>query len=262
MATGRTLSRWTKVYLNGYTAGAHAKSIGPLITQFEVTDDSALEDSVKGGLPSQVKFGVGTLNALDSAGAALFSDAFNPGTSYNLMIPIGIRGTAAAGDPTYCGRFYMTGDMQESEVGGFVYRTMPFGDWDVANLVDYQKAWGTLIHAYAAETGANSSGTGVDDNYLEASTAFGGYMAYAIFAGNGTATIKVQHSVDEVDGNYADLGGCTSGVLNCVTSQGGIVKTTAKTTTVNRYLRWQLTLGTATTVTFALAFVRSHHATT
>ena len=81
-------------------------------------------------------------------------------------------------------------------------------------------------------------------------------MVYHVFAGDGTATITVEHSVDEVDGNYASLGGCTSGEIDFSSVASGIVPTTANTTTVNRYLRWQISLNGASTVTFALSFIR------
>ena len=72
-----------------------------------------------------------------------------------------------------------------------------------------------------------------------------------------TATIKLQHSNTNVDGDFGDLAGATSGVINCV---GGGVSGIAQTTvteTVERYTRWQIVLGTATSVTFALAFIRA-----
>ncbi len=81
-------------------------------------------------------------------------------------------------------------------------------------------------------------------------------MVYHVFAGDGTATITVEHSVDEVDGNYAALGGCTSGEIDFSSVASGIVPTTAITTTVNQYLRWQISLNGASTVTFALSFIR------
>jgi hypothetical protein len=72
-----------------------------------------------------------------------------------------------------------------------------------------------------------------------------------------TATIKVQHSPDEVDGNYVDLGGCTTGVIDVSTAPiSGVLKTTTNITAVDKYLRWQIVLGTATTVTFVLTFMR------
>jgi hypothetical protein len=47
-------------------------------------------------------------------------------------------------------------------------------------------------------------------------------------------------------------------VIDCATPKFGIIEL-AKTATVGRYLRWQIALGTASSVTFALAFMRAYH---
>lgn len=261
---GRTLSRWTRVYVGGYDLSGYSREIGPLVTQYDVASEAALSDAVKGGLPSHVRLGVGTLNGFmdNTATSGLHVLHSAPGSSYVVQVAIGDRAAPAAGVPVYAGRFYTDAYTFNADDAGLAHVSIPFGDWDIANLVDYQRAWGALLHANSAVTAVNTSGTGVDDNYLGASTAFGGFMAYHVTAGDGTATITVQHSATEVNANYANLGGCTTGSIDCSSVQSGIVTTTAKTTTVNRYLRWQIVFGTATTVTFVLSFHRSHHATT
>ena len=258
---GRTLARWTRVYVGGYDLSGTSRSIGPLITQFETTDEAALDDAVRGGLPAHSKLGVGTLNGfMDNSGLALHALHNTPGSSHVVLIAIGDKAAPAAGVPVYSGRFFQDSYTAESDSDSTSHVSIQFGDWDVANLLDYQNPWGNLLHTHSAETGANSSGTGVE-SLTEASTAFGGYMVYH-GSGDGTATITVEHSADEVDGNYAALGGCTSGELDFSAVKSGIVATTAKTTTVNQYTRWQISLNTATTVTFTLSFHRNYHVTT
>ena len=78
---------------------------------------------------------------------------------------------------------------------------------------------------------------------------------YQVFSGDGTASIKVQDASTNSDVSFADL--LSSGSVNFSTPKSGIVAL-AKTATVKRYVRWQIALGTATTVTFALAFVRGN----
>ena len=108
-----------------------------------------------------------------------------------------------------------------------------------------------MLHTKSAETAANSAtGAGIDNG--AASTA-GGYLAFMGFAGNGTATISIDDSAD--DSSYSALSGATSGELDFSSVQFGLVAL-GTTATVRQYLRWQLALNTATTVTFALAFVR------
>lgn len=257
MATGRTLDRWVELYIDGYELQSYAQSVGPLVTQFDPAPVSGLGDSVQGGFNVHPKISPTAFNAfLQSAaldGSALAGDV---GNAQVITVVIGIRAAAVNGDPCFCGQWYEDTNIVDMGSIGAEYLSMQFGDWDVSALPNYMKSWGKILHVGGAETGANSSGTGVD-NYTEAATAYGGFMVYHRFGGDGTATLKVQHSVDEVDGNYADLGGCTTGVIDMAAAQYGIVETTATTTTVNRYLRWQLTLGTANTVTFGLAFVRA-----
>jgi hypothetical protein len=82
---------------------------------------------------------------------------------------------------------------------------------------------------------------------------------YQVFAGNGTATLKVQDAATNTNPSFADLSGATSGSVNCATPSAGVVAIST-TATVRQYLRWQIVFGTATTVTFALAFVRATYA--
>jgi hypothetical protein len=174
-----------------------------------------------------------------------------------ISVLIGDRAAPVAGNPVFCGQYTQLGYQAETDAGA-VTATIPFGMWEAANLAGYQKPWGNVLLIKTAKTGANSSGTGVDQ--VGGATSKGGYMVFHVFtasAGGHTANIKVQHSVDEVDGNYGDLAGCATGVIDVGTAPiSGIVKTTLHTTAVKQYLRWQIALGTATSVTFALSFVR------
>jgi len=171
--------------------------------------------------------------------------------SHVVMIPIGIRAAPAAGDPVYNGRFYIDG-YESTDDGGASVVNVPFGDWDVANLINYSKPWGILIHPLGAETAVNTA-IGIDDR--GAATALGGYMVYQVTAGNGTATIKVQDAATNTNPSFSDLTGATSGVITAAAGVSGLVAI-GVTADVRRYLRWQIVLGTATTVTFVVAFVR------
>lgn len=257
--TGRTVNKHTRVYINGYDMSGYTHTVGVLGTTFDTENMAAITDAVEGGLPNQPHFSVGPINGVfdntaTSSMHALFSA---PSGSRVIMIPVGMRTAPVAGDPCWSSQNYQTSYLAEAgEVLDTV--TMEFGEWDVDNLVAYQKAWGNLLLPLTAKTGANSS---TSDHDHGAATAFGGYMCYQVTAGaggDGMATITVEHADTDNDGSFAALGGCTSGELDMTNVQSGIVETTAKTTTVNQYLRWQLALsgGGATSVTFALSFVR------
>lgn len=257
---GRTVNRWVRVYIDGYDMSGYSRTIGPLQTEFEEADLTAqMGDAVRGYLPNLCMMSPGTLNAIfdNTATTGLHVVASSVESERVITVAFGDKAAPAIGVPTYSGQFMQAG-YQASEDGGAITATIPFGAWEGASVIGYEKPWGNLLHTLSAATAANSSGSGVDQT--GASSAKGGFMIYHVTtasAAGHTATIKVQHSADEVDGNYADLGGCTTGVIDVGTAPiSGIKATTTKTTTVNRYLRWQIVLGTATSVTFALSFVR------
>lgn len=251
MATGRTLLKWTRVYIDGYSMCGYGRSIGPLLQEYEEADLSGWCHDVKGYLPNRARLGVGEFNVvLDSTATVGSHTVLNgAGTYRNIMVPIGIRAAPAAGDPVYMGRFEQLG-YQATEDGGAIVATVPFGGWDVASMINYSKPWGVLLHADSAVTAANTA-AGIDDR--GAATTAGGWLMYQVTAGDGTATISIDDSANNSD--WTALSGATSGEIDCSSVQHGIVAL-GTTATVRRYLRWQISLNTANTVTFALAFVR------
>jgi hypothetical protein len=256
MATGRTLNRWTRVYVGGYDLSCYTRDIGPLAVDFNPVDMTApMCDAVRGYLPDAPTISPGVLNGLlDNTATTGFhpvAEAWG-GTSKVVSVPIGIRAVPAAGDPVFHGKFFITA-YQAVENGGAMTVTMPFGGYDVTAMINHKNPWGVLLHANSAVTAVNAA-AGVDDN--GAASALGGYMVYHVLAGDGTATIKVQDAAVNNDGGFADLSGATSGVIDCSTVQSGIVALGIGAT-VRQFLRWQIVLGTATTVTFVLSFTRS-----
>lgn len=254
MATGRTTLYNYRVYIDGYDMSGYSRNFGPLACTFEEGVDDAITLAVKSTLPGQASISMGTLNGLfdNTATSGLHVIMNDPGVERDVMIPVGIRGEPANNDPVFVGQFQQLGYYGEPD-NNPVYASIPFSASESATgtgLV-YARPWGTLLLAKAAKTAANTA-TGLDQM---AATALGGYMMYQVFAGNGTATIKVQDAAVNADGSFADL--LSSGSINCATPQSGIVAL-SKTATVRRYIRWQIALGTATSVTFALAFVRGN----
>lgn len=106
---------------------------------------------------------------------------------------------------------------------------------------------GVSLHALGAETGTGDYAS-VDNS---ASTANGGVGHLHVTAFTGTnVTIKIQHSVD--DNVWADL-------ITFTSVTGTTQERSSVAGTVNRYLRGQISGGTFTTVTFAVAFARNVH---
>lgn len=254
MATGRTVNKFLKCYVDGYDMSGYSRSIGPLAVTFNETEDMVYGNPIKGALPNHAMISIGTLSAVfDNTATSGPHAIFKGGLGMrNVMVNVGIRATPAQGDPSFVGQFEQLGyPMDVSDATLAV--DMPFAPSGRATSLLYSSAWGTLLHANGAETGANSA-TGVDD--YGAQTTFGGFMMYQVTAGDGNATIKVQDADTNSDGSFGDL--VSSGALDCSAVTSGIVAL-AHTATVKRYLRWQLALDTATTVTFALTFVRAFH---
>lgn len=253
MATGRTVSRWLRLWGNGYPLCGYTQTAGPLTHAFDEVNVTTVCDPMKGYLPGACNINMGTLVGVfdNTATSGLHVLANGANSVWDMLIAIGIRGEPAQGDPVFCGKFLQT-SYQAQDAGGAVVANANFTSWDGNDRPAYDEPWGVLLHASSAVTAVNSA-VGVDGG---AATTAGGYMMVQVLAGNGTATIKTQHAAVNNDGGFADLGGCTTGSVSMATPFAGIYNTTAVTTTVNQYLRWQIALGTATTVTFLLGFVR------
>lgn len=255
MATGRTVAKFLRCYADGYDMSGYSRSIGPLINTYDENEDRTYGNQFVGGLPGTAMLGVGTLSAmLDNTATSGAFTVFKTTAKRDLMVAIGIRAEPALGDPVYAGTFEQLGYMSSAGDGSVVAADIPFANSGAQTSMLYDNPWGLLLHPKGAETGA-STATGVD-NVTGASTAFGGFMMYQVFAGDGTATLKVQDAGTNSDGSFSDL--LSSGSIDCSTVQHGVA-VLARTATVARYTRFQIALGTATTVTFALSFHRAFH---
>lgn len=253
MATGRTVARWARVYADGYDLSGHVRTIGPLNWEFEAPVAAALSDAVQTVVLGAGMVSIDSLNAFldNTATSGLHVVANGAGVSRKVLIAQGIRAAPAAGDPAFIGEFEQLGYTVTPEMGGYAVANLPFGDAPAtAGHLAYKKPWGHLLHAKGAETGANTATGGLNNG---AASALGGYLCFQVFAGDGTATISIDDSAD--DSNYSALSGATSGEIDFSTPTAGIVAL-GTGATVRQYLRWQLALNSATTVTFALAFVR------
>ena len=257
MATGRTtLNNW-RVYVDGYDMSGMSRSFGPLDCIFDEGVDDALTHTVKGIYPGQATVKMGTLNGIFNNTATTGLHAVmegGNGTVRDVMLACGIQGAPANNNPCFSGQFEQIGyNSNDSEP--IMTASIPFGNTSAAaGYLNYAKPWGALLHALLAATAANTA-TGLDQ---AAQSTKGGWMMYQVTAAAGagdmTATLKVQDADTNENGSFGDL--LSSGVINC--SGGGVsgVVALAPTATVERYVRWQIALGTATSVTFALAFMR------
>ena len=251
--TGRTTLNWWRILIDGRDMSGYSRSFGPLACTFEEGVDDAVTLSVKQTWPGNATVSMGTLNGLfdNTASVGIHAILKSVTTYRNVMIPAGIQAAPADNDPVFVGQFAQLG-YETGPSDNPVTASVNFANTSaIASNLNYARPWGTLLWSLAAKIAANTA-TGIDQL---APTSLGGYMMYQVFAGNGTASIKVQDAAANVDGSFTDL--LSSGSLDFSTPKSGIVAL-VKNATVKRYVRFQIALGTATTVTFALAFSRGN----
>ena len=252
--TGRTVNKHARVYVDGYDLSGDSRSIGALSIDTESVDLTTLTDGVKGVLPGSAIVSCGALNAVldPTATTGIHAVISGSGVMRTVMIPHGFRAAPAQGDPVFMGQFEQKDYTHQDS-----YVNMQFEGSARATTLLYKNPWGWLLRPKTATTAVNTA-VGIDDLLSGTSTAFGGYMTYMVFAGNGLATITCQEADTNLDGSFANITGATTGELDFSTVKFGIVPL-GRTATIKRYLRWQISLNTATTVTFALAFHRAIH---
>jgi hypothetical protein len=251
MATGRTHPRFLRVYMDGYDMSGYSRAIGDIGCTFEEGTIDPFGTTVKGVMIGQATPSFGPLNGLfdNTATSGLHVIAKGAGVTRDILVAIGIQAAPANNDPSFAVQMEQTGYSAGGDENP-VTVTIPFTSSYLSDNLPYARPFGVLLHANAAATAANTA-TGLDQT---AQTTTGGFMMYQVTAGNGTAAIKVQHASTNVDGSFSDL--LSSGTIDCSSPTSGVVDL-AKTTTVERYVRWQIALGTATTVTFAISWHRN-----
>jgi hypothetical protein len=258
MTTGRSVLKYSRVYADGYDLSGYARSIGPLSVTFGEGNDDPLNAALVGTWLGQATISPGTLNALfdNTATTGIHALLGTPPAKRNVLVAQGIQAVPAAGDPVFMGQFRQSDYITEPGATPTAL-TIKFASssYDSASLA-YTQPWGILLHANTAETTDNTA-IGIDQL---AATTDGGYMMYQVTAGagaGGTATIKIQDATTNENADFGDL--LTSGSIDVGTAPISGVVALATTAAVKRFVRWQVTFGTATSVTFLLAFVRNFY---
>lgn len=258
MTTGRIRRKDQRVYVDGYDLSGYDRSVGPLFCTFDEGTDDAVTLAVKQTLLGNATIGIGTFNGIldNTATSGIHAVMSGAGVIRNVMVAQGIQAAPANNDPVFCGQF-VQGAYQAGANDNPITLSIPFANTSSGGgALNYARPWGVLLHALAAETAANTA-IGLDQG---AGTTKGGYMMYHITAAAGTGAktgaIKVQHSTTtNLDGSFSDL--LSSGTLNCAAGVSGVVAL-AKGATVGQFIRFQTSFTLATSITYALAFVRGN----
>jgi hypothetical protein len=256
----RTVEKWTRVYIDGYDVSGFGRTIGPLEVTYDEADLTAqMSDTVRGYLRNRAKVNLGIFNAVfdNTATTGIHTVLQTAGDARTVLVAKGVQAAPVDGDHVFGGVFEQ-GAYQVEEDGGAVTVSVPWVGWaaDAASL-DFVNPWGLLLHASGAETGVNGGNSSIS-NPEGGATSLGGYFLYEVLAGAGNGTALATLSVDDSANNsdWTALSGATSGEIDCLNRQAGIVALTPDAT-VRQYLRWQLALNTASSVTFVCAFMRS-----
>lgn len=260
--TGRTLEKWTRVYIGGFDMSGYSRTIGLLEVTYNEADLTAqMSDQVRGFMRGRARVNIGTLNTVfdNTATIGVHAVLSAAGVDRTVLVAKGQLADPADGDAVFGGKFEQ-GAYQAEDDDGALTVSVPWLGWAVgAGTLAYTNPWGLLLHASAARTsgdGANAANSAIS-NPEGGATALGGYFLYQILAGeggDGTATVSVDDSADNSD--WSALSGATSGEIDCRDRQAGIIPL-ATNATVREYLRWQIAFNGATEVTWVAAFMRA-----
>lgn len=262
MSTGRTHPKYLKVYVGGQDLTGETRSVGPLAWDHEYTPEAALSWEVQGGLCGQPTITTGQINTIfrfdTTAGISPHDwlNGFSTGLQ-GVMIPFGIRAVPAAGDPVWMAMHYVS-KVDHTTDAPMMTVTMDFQPTfygaTTPTLINIAMPWGKLAHAMSAATGANSA-TGLDD---AASTSAGAWMMcqFNTYGGTGNATVTLQEADTNSDGSFGNITGLTTGAIAHTSMPCAVFAQTAATAAIKRYIRWQISLSSLTSCTFALSYAR------
>lgn len=251
----RTVSRWVRTYLGGYPLSSDLMTLGQAEHSFEAVELTGGSDEISGFLPGMPNVSLGPISGLfNNSTNHLHAIATAASLAQVITVAIGDQAAPVAGVPSF-NHFPEFLKYQASQSAGGVFVNVEVGNRSTrATANPFHEPWGTILEPGSVARTAVNAAIGIDD--FGAATNFGGYQVAQILAGNGTATIKTQHASTNTNPSFSDLTGATTGVVDCA-SPKALVAATARGLTVNRYLRWQVVFGTATTVTFVLSFTRA-----
>lgn len=250
----RTHNKHIRAYINGVDVSGYTRNVGSLDWNFGAEPDAAVTDGCKNIIIGQADIQAGGYSAfLDNDTAGLFN-LTSVGTGTRVYtVAIGANASPVAGDPVFSWQFEQTAYNAE-QGSGFVAVTVPM-EVSYASTLTYKKPWGVLLAPMTARTAANTA-VGIDDN--GAASALGGIFIYHLASSNGTVTLTAQEADTNIDASFAAITSATSGSITAAsTPQSGMIAL-GTTAAIKRYLRFQLALGTATTCTFASAFIRNN----
>ena len=257
----RTHQKHWRAYVDAVDLSGYTRQIGALSNKFGAEPDAALTDGIKNILLGHGDIQAAPLNAFldnDAAGLlASFGTGANGTGTRDVMFAMGANAAPAEGNPIFAWTFEQTAYYVE-QGSGFVAATVPFGGASSQSTKSYKKPWGVLLYAKAARTSATGANTAVGiDDYGSSPPSLGGIFVYHLFSSDGTCTLTAQEADTNLDGSFGAITSATSGSITAAVSPKHGMVALATNAAIKRYIRWQISFGSATTATFVIGFIRN-----
>jgi hypothetical protein len=249
----RNNTKFIRIYSNGYDLSGAASKIGTVGRTTDAPKGASLTDAVLNTVLGRSDIQCGPINAFLQAGATDIHDRLNSAEgTHNILIAFGTNAVPAVGNPIFAACMEQ-GEYTVDGTDGIAGVNIAFPGASYSSVKGYQNPFGLLVHAYGAETAANTAVATIDNG---AASAKGGIFVYQLFSSTGAVTLSIDDGAANTgNGDFAALSGATSGSITAAASPKSGMIALAPDAAVRRYLRWQLSIASGS-ATFALAFIR------
>jgi hypothetical protein len=246
MTTGKTVTKYTQVFIEGYDFSGVTNAIGELQSSSQVVDYTAYSDGWNNNLLNQFQCAMtGYKGWFNVTSAGVINYAQNSSGPKIVTVGLGILGTLAVGDPAFMARLVQRSFTATPEIAGAISVSAEYesggGDGNLAGV----KAWGNILKTNAL---ISSTTTGTTFDSLAATTA-GGMGFLHVTAAGGVWSIEIRQSTDNFGANDTNLLTFSSDGSAITAEQSAV------TGSVARYLRYKATR-TSGNLTALIGFVR------
>lgn len=246
MATGKTVTKHTQVFIGGYDFSGLSNNIAELKVASEPVDYTAYSDGWNNFLLNRAMIAMtGYKGWFNVTSAGVINYAQNTNGAKVVSVALGILGTVAVGDPCFSAKLMQNKFYAKPELAGGIPVEADYengsGDSDVA----VTHAWGDVLKINALIS-STTTGSIIDAG---AASTFGGAGYLHVLAAGGTWSIEIRQSTDNFGANDTNL--------LTFTADGTAITAEQKPVTgsVARYLRYKATR-TSGNLTAFISFVR------
>ena len=198
MATGKTHSRWLRLFVDEVNLSGDSRQIGQFGVNYDLANLEGWSDPIK-------YVNMGQVNHTLTGYQAVFNNTASTGAytelvaleEYVVSLLIGIRAAPALGDPAYIGSY----EQASFDVSGQDAILMSVDFAKAITDMDHERAFGIVLEPGSTSRTATLTGTSVDNGASSSNGALA-HLHVTVSSG-GTWTLKVQDSANDAD--WADL---------------------------------------------------------